>query len=148
MTDAKDQRLAQWLTGTVWGAASGALLLGIGGRGVMRLLSHSIDQTPVFSLGGSIEVVAYGAIVGGVAGLTAALLRRWLPREWWQRALIVGSIAYAGTIATLPGHIAQTMAPFAQWMPLVAALFGLCFLAFGAALAALDRRISNINRSP
>jgi hypothetical protein len=120
------------------GAALGALILGLGGRMVMRLLALTIDRDPSFSLGGTAEIVAYGSIVGFMSAALLAIARPILPRRWPIRGLILAALGYAGTIATLPAHIADTARPFADRMPLVMALFGLCFLLFGLALARLN----------
>ena len=121
--------------GLLAGSLLGALIIGIGGRLVMRLLALSIDREPAFSLGGSLEVAAYGAIVGAVAGLVLALFAPRLPGRWWQTGLAAGLLTYLGTIATLPAHIAETARPFSGHMTLVHGLFGLAFVLFGLALA-------------
>lgn len=128
-------RLARRLAlDTLTGALLGTLLLGLAGRTVMRLLAHVIDRAPVFSVGGTVEVMAYGTIVGSVSGAGFTVVRL-LPLRWQARGILLAALSYAGTIATLPAHIADTARPFAERMPVVYALFGLCFLSFGLALA-------------
>lgn len=129
--------------GALAGAALGAILLGFGGRIVMRMLAITIAREPAFSLGGTIEVVAYGAIVGTISGAAFALFRPVLPRRWWAQGVILAALSCAGTIAALPTHIADTARPFADRMPLVLALFGLCFLTFGLATARVSSRGSS-----
>lgn len=124
--------------GALAGMVAGALCLGLGGRLVMRLLATMTSRDPAFSAGGTLEVVAYGAIVGTVSGAAFGLCRPIMPRRRWVRGFILSALAYAGTIATLPAHIADTARPFAGQMPIVLALFGLCFLAFGLAMARLS----------
>jgi len=121
----------------------GALFLGLGSRIVMRLLAVSIARDPAFSLGGTLEIVAYGAIVGAVSGAAFALGRPVMPGRWWVQGLMLAALAYAGTIATLPEHIADTTRPFADQMRLVLALFGLCFLLFGLVVARVSSRGSS-----
>ena len=128
----------------VAGALLGALILGLGGRIVMRLLALAIARDPSFSVGGTAEVIAYGAIVGVMSAVLLAIARPFLPRRWPIQGLMLAALGYAGTIATLPEHIANTARPFADRMPLVLALFGLCFLLFGPALA----RLSSLWSSP
>ena len=55
------------IVGAIGGAALGALILGLGGRIVMRLLAMMIARDATFSMAGSLEVIAYGAIVGAAA---------------------------------------------------------------------------------
>ena len=128
---------SQALKTAALGAAAGAVILGGGGRIVMRLLAHSIDRPGVFSLGGSLEVVAYGAIVGAAGGVLAAFVRL-LPLGFSARAAAIGLLTYAGTLLTLPDHIADTARPFADRMMLVHALFGATFLLYAVALEVLS----------
>jgi len=123
--------------GALTGAALGALFLGLGGRIVMRLLALLIARDGDFSVGGSLEVIAYGAIVGSVSGATYAVLRPHIRVFWWVQGIVLGALTFAGTIATLPPHIAETARPFEGQMTIVLALFGLCFALFGLALARL-----------
>jgi hypothetical protein len=125
------------------GAALGAVLLGFGGRIVMRTLAITLPRDPAFSLGGTLEVVAYGAIVGAVSGAAYSLFRPAFSGRWWAQGVILAALSYAGTIATLPAHIADTARPFADRMALVLTLFGLCFLAFGLATARISFRASS-----
>lgn len=109
----------------------------------MRILAGSIGREPAFSFGGSLEIIAYGAIVGLVSGAVVASARRILPGRWWIQGLIIGLTTYAVTILTLPAHIADTARPFSGMMPTVLALFGTCFLLFGLALARINSRASS-----
>jgi hypothetical protein len=125
------------------GAALGALILGLGSRIVMRLLAAMIARDTAFSLAGTLEVIAYGAIVGAVAGAIFAVARPRLPTSWPIQGILLAALAYVGTFVTLPAHIADTARPFADRMPVVLALFGLCFLLFGQAMARISFRVSN-----
>lgn len=121
--------------GLLVGTLLGTLIIGLGGRLVMRLLALAIGRDPVFSLGGSVEVAAYGAIVGGVSGLILGFFAPHIRGRWWTTGVATGLLAYFGTIATLPAHIAETARPFSGQMTLVHGLFGVAFLLFGLALA-------------
>ena len=123
------------IVGAIGGAALGALILGLGGRIVMRLLAMMIARDATFSMAGSLEVIAYGAIVGAVSGAIFSVTRSNLPTPWPIQGILLATLSYAGTIATLPAHIADTARPFAGRMPIVLLLFGLCFLLFGLATA-------------
>ncbi len=137
------RRLRNVIGGAVVGATLGALILGLGGRIMMRLLAVMIERDPAFSLGGSLEVVAYGAIVGAVSGAVFALLRPIMSWGWLTQGILLATLTYFGTIATLPAHIAETARPFAGQMPFVLLLFGLCFTAFGLTMARVSSRGSN-----
>ena len=116
-----------------FGALKGALVLGIGGRIVMRLLALSIDRPTEFSLGGTSEVVAYGSLLGLGGGLI-----RFFSQGLGKGKLggiFVGLMTYGLAHGTLPDHIAETASPFSAQMWLVHTLFGATFLAFGILLS-------------
>lgn len=106
----------------------------------MRAVAHAAGLPPAFSAGGSAEVLLYGALVGAVAGAAGSVLRDLVPRAPWIGAPLLGAATCAGTIATLPAHVWETLAAFAEHRTLIALLFGPCFLAFGTALAWIVRR--------
>jgi hypothetical protein len=110
-----------------------ALILGAGGRLVMRLLAMSLDRPTNFSLGGSMEVVAYGALLGLGGGLIKFVSKS--VGEGKMGGVFVGLMTFALARGTLPGHIADTATPFADHMVLVYGLFGTIFVAFGIALS-------------
>lgn len=123
------------------GSAIGAGLLGGGGRIVMRALALQNGRPPNFSLSGTLDILAYGALVGGAAGAVAGVLPKARLSPLWLTGVLLGLLAYAATILTLPAHIAGTAAPFRDAMALVHAGFGLCFVVFGLALAWLLVRL-------
>jgi hypothetical protein len=51
------------------GLVSGAIVLGVGGRVLMRIIAIALHGSGGFSLGGSLEVVAAGALFGTLGGL-------------------------------------------------------------------------------
>jgi hypothetical protein len=53
-----------------WGIAAGIIILGVGGRLLMRGVAVMAGVPPGFSMGGSLEVVISGALYGAIAGLT------------------------------------------------------------------------------
>ena len=115
------------------GAMLGALIIGGGGRVVMRLLALLIDRPTGFSIGGSLEVVAYGAFLGLGGGLIKFASKS--VGRGKMGGVFVGLMSYGLALGTLPNHIAQTAAPFADRMWLVHGLFGATFIAFGVILS-------------
>ncbi|MCJ7422371.1 hypothetical protein [Sphingomicrobium astaxanthinifaciens] len=112
------------------GAALGALVLGVGGRVVMRLLALSDAAPPGFSWGGTGEVIAYGALVGVGGGLLLLLLGL----LWGQsprRGVLLGLLTYGAAALTLPAHIAATTAALGERAAPALMLFGVCFLLYG-----------------
>ena len=60
------------------GAAIGMVVLGIGGRVIMRVIAHWEGRVPGFTLGGTFTVVMMGALAGLAAGVVHGLLRRFV----------------------------------------------------------------------
>jgi hypothetical protein len=57
-------------------SALGALVLGVGGRVLMRIIALASGSGGGFSLAGSLEVVAAGALFGALGGLVLLILDR------------------------------------------------------------------------
>ena len=136
------------------GILAGALVPGVGGRLVMRILAATsgdraqgarTDADEVvgrISRGGSLGVVVFVGILSGVlAGLAFLIVRRWLPRTA-GRAGLVGGILLLGTIG-----VGDAMSPdnrdFALLRPTWLALTLIVALAllFGVTLTALAARL-------
>src|SRR6266550_1418097 len=66
-----------WCQAVLAGAAVGTLVLGVGGRMVMRAIAQVTEQGVYFTLGGSMTVIGAGAAFGAVGG-TLFVLSRWL----------------------------------------------------------------------
>ncbi|HEX9607406.1 MAG TPA: hypothetical protein VF962_09265 [Gemmatimonadaceae bacterium] len=71
--------LRSWL---IRGALVGLVVLGIGGRLLMRVIAHMEGRVPVFTTQGSLTVVFAGTVAGVLAGLIHYILRRSLRRPW------------------------------------------------------------------
>lgn len=82
------------LRGGLAGALAGALVLGVGGRMVMRLAALIGGRAPVFSWGGTVEVLAAGGLFGAAGGLVWVAVARRLPRRIAGPAL--GAVTFAG----------------------------------------------------
>ena len=95
--------LRRWI---LRGGVVGLLVLGIGGRLLMRLIAHR-EHRPVmeFTVPGTLTVVFAGTVAGLVAGLIYYLVRRFV-RESWVRTVvfvvICGLIAWRGVHGLLP----------------------------------------------
>lgn len=76
------------------GAVTGALVLGLGGRVVMRLAALIAARTPGFSWGGTLEVIAAGAMFGAAGGLAWVVIARRLGQRATPVAL--GPVTFAG----------------------------------------------------
>jgi len=84
----------------LWGAALGALILGVGGRVAMRLIAEATGGITAFSIGGSLTVLFLGAVSGAIGGMllvgARALLRRWPPATTITFWLLLLAIALRG----------------------------------------------------
>ncbi|MFL5569941.1 MAG: hypothetical protein ACJ772_05090 [Gemmatimonadaceae bacterium] len=70
--------LMSWL---VRGAIVGLIVLGVGGRVLMRVIAHMEGRTPVLTAG-SLTVLFAGTVAGVSAGLIYYLLRRFVKAVW------------------------------------------------------------------
>jgi hypothetical protein len=120
------------------GALTGALVLGAGGRMGMRLAALIGGRAPVFSWGGSLEVVVAGALYGAAGGLLWVVAARRLGRAACGPALGTATFAGIGLVsdaaqgaaASLPGPRRVT----------ALALFLLLCVAWGVATDLAARR--------
>ena len=95
------------------GALLGAIILGVGGRLLMRVIAHMEGRVPVFTPQGSLNVVLMGTIAGLLAGLIYYLLRRFVRRPWLRTfafIVICEIIAWRGVSGLLPRPQAMFMA--------------------------------------
>lgn len=113
----------------LFGAVSGAVFLGAGGRLVMRLFALATARPPAFTVLGSLNVLVAGAIAGATGGLVLLVLQRFLPKARLLRGAVFAAACF---IVASPG--------FRPPQPLVFALFGCAFLAYGVALVAAWER--------
>jgi hypothetical protein len=108
------------LSTLLWGAGIGLIVLGVGGRVVMRMIAESTGAAPAFTLGGTFTVVMLGALSGAAGALilvvARALLRRWSP---------LPTVFYWGLLVliTLRGLRPLDQQRLVLFLPLVA-LFG------------------------
>lgn len=95
--------LKYWLTR---GALAGLIVLGIGGRILMRIVAH-MEHRPVFVFTpeGTLSVVLAGTVSGLFAGLIYYLARRFIKQPWLRTALFITScelIVWRGVHGLLP----------------------------------------------
>lgn len=95
--------LKRWLTR---GALVGLIVLGIGGRLLMRVVAH-MEHRPLFVLTteGTLTVVFAGTVAGLFAGFIYYLARRFLHQPWLRTAVFVvicELVTWRGVHGTLP----------------------------------------------
>ena len=87
------------------GALLGLIILGIGGRLVMRVIAHMEGRVPVFTPEGSIAVVFYGTLAGAFSGLIYYLLRRFIGKPWLRTVAFIAIcelVSWRGVSGLLP----------------------------------------------
>jgi len=89
--------LRRWL---FRGALAGLIVLGVGGRLLMRVMAHREHRpTMVFTVPGTLTVLFAGTVAGLAAGLIYYVLRRFVRATWIRTlafVLICGVIAWRG----------------------------------------------------
>ena len=87
------------------GTLLGLIILGIGGRLLMRIIAHMEGRIPVFTPQGSVTVVLAGTVAGAFAGLIYHLLRRFVRKPWVRTAAFIAIcelISWRGVSGLLP----------------------------------------------
>lgn len=91
----------------------GLLILGIGGRLIMRVIAHMEGRVPVFTPEGTAAVVFYGTVAGAFSGLIYHLLRRFVHKPWVRTVAFIAIcelISWRGVSGLLPVPKAMFMA--------------------------------------
>jgi hypothetical protein len=70
-----------WVFALIAGAATGLLVLGVGGRIAMRLFAIHNGQSPSWTLGGTVAVLFMGVVSGVGGAAIRAAASTWLPRR-------------------------------------------------------------------
>lgn len=115
-------------------AAVSGVILGLAARLVMRFVALESGMRGGFSIGGSLEVIVFGALVGAPIALVFFLLRpRLRVRAPWA-GLIAGFAVFA-VMALLPPEAARSALDGTPDTPGATALaFAILFLAWGVLL--------------
>jgi hypothetical protein len=99
-----------------------------------------------FSLGGTLEVVLFGMLVGAAAGVPYGAIRARLSRPSLLTGIGWGLVLFLLLLAVPPPAALSAFGGVSHvGLPIVLALFAAVFLAWGAALEALLRRWSRVS---
>ena len=91
----------------------GMIILGIGGRLLMRVVAHIEGRPSVFTPEGSIAVVFWGTLAGAFSGVIYHLLRRFVRKPWIRTPAFIAIcmlVAWRGVSGLLPIPQAMFMA--------------------------------------
>jgi hypothetical protein len=83
----------------------GLVVLGVGGRLLMRVVAHMEGRAPVFTPEGSVAVALYGGVAGAFSGLVYYILGRFINKPWLRTAafiVICGLVSFRGVSGLLP----------------------------------------------
>ena len=81
--------LRSLLPSVVAGTLVGFVVLGIGGRLMMRIIAHWEGRVPAFTPSGTFTIVMMGVTAGLAAGTVHGILQRSIPRAWIQIAVFL-----------------------------------------------------------
>lgn len=123
------------------GVASGALILGVGGRIAMRGIAVMSGGTGAFSWGGTMTVILLGALSGLAGALVLMGVRAILPR----RAALRGTIYWASLIlVALRGLNPVDPQRLLLFMPLIL-LYGITLQVLSCKVARVSEPLSSIS---
>jgi hypothetical protein len=142
------ERLGALPSGVIAGAFSGALIGGIGGRIVMRLIFLIDRETDgaktdfgtigEITLGGSFTLLVLSTITGVIGGVLYVGLRRWLPWRGLGRGAFFGLLMMFGPGVIFLGEVDLQLAePAVPIMYMFVALI----VAYGVCVALLTDRL-------
>ena len=97
--------------GLFCGMMAGAVVLGVGGRMVMRALAVIAEREVEFSVGGTIEVIAFGAIIGLIAGAAFVAIKKYLPGPAPLKGMSFGLLAFLLNFIPSVGSVVATLLP-------------------------------------
>ncbi len=129
------------------GGLLGGLVLGLGGRLVMRLIALAAGLPPGFSLGGSVEVFLTGFFIGLPAALVYAAVRQLIPGPGLWRGAAFGALLFV-MLVLFPLPAARSAAGSVGQLPLTLSLFGPLFVLYGVVVEFAGRRFAPAKRGP
>lgn len=119
-----------------------SLVLGTAGRAVMRFVAWESGEAAGFSLGGSVDVILFGALVGTGVALGFWLVRPHIPLPAPWLGVILGLSLFVGFV-WFPPQSARSALAATPDTPLFTALsFGGLLVAWSVALDVLGRHVS------
>ncbi len=111
----------------------GAMVLGMGGRLIMRIIAHMGAVPSGATVEGSLEVIAFGGLVGLVTGFLYTFIVMVLPRPMFFKGILVGLLLY-GALLVLPIDSKLAARGFSDIIIPVHLLFGGLCVFFGMIL--------------
>ena len=122
-------------------AAASGVLLGIAARVVMRLVARESGLEGGFTLGGSLEVVAFGALIGAPIALLFFMFRHRVsvPAPW--AGLLCGFALFLVFLVFPPPAAQSALVDTPDTPASTAVAFAVLFVGWGAMLEYVGRRL-------
>jgi hypothetical protein len=134
--------IGKMFIGLFCGMMAGGVVLGAGGRMVMRALAVIAEREVEFSFGGTIEVVAFGAITGSIAGAAFVAIKKYLPGSTPLKGMLFGLLAFLAMAIVRTPSVERSVAAFEGFLSPIVLMFGAVFLFYGIALAIAEDGLS------
>lgn len=128
------------IIGFAGGMLAGLFVLGIGGRIIMRFIALLAGITPGFGIGGTLEVLAFGLIIGLPSGLIFPFVASYFPGSKFVKGGVYGILVFL-TVILLPGEAKKVAFMFPEIFPFTVSIFLALFLVYGVVLATLITRL-------
>jgi hypothetical protein len=134
--------IGKMFIGLFCGMLAGAVVLGAGGRMVMRALAVIAEREVDFSFSGTIEVVAFGAIIGSIAGAAFVAIKKYLPGAAPLKGMSFGLLTFLTLAIVRTPSVERSVAAFEGFLSPMVLMFGAVFLLYGIALAITEEGLS------
>jgi MFS family permease len=119
----------------------GLVVLGLGGRILMRLLAFVTPEPPRFTLGGTLQIIGAGAVWGGITAPLLMVVRKYRPRFGRAFGSLFGMVVMAPGLVLFmlfSGFDGDIVAPRLVIVGTVV-LFPLLFIMHGIVLESIIR---------
>lgn len=123
------------------GLVLGTLILGVGGRLLMRGIALTAMGEVGFSAGGTLEVIAFGALVGMPSGIVFALLKPYLRSNPVVSGIGFGVLVFLAVLIT-PGDAKKAALGFPDLFPFIIGAFIGLFVIYGITLSWMVDRMN------
>ena len=137
-------RFKRMIAGMLAGVVLGTLVLGLGGRLLMRIVALIGGVNPGASLGGTLEVLAFGSLTGTIAGILSTIIQGIFPKNPWLKGATIGLLLY-GFLLLIPFDSKLAAKGFPQLQSLIHVLFGSVCLVYGLlvtpAINSIEKRL-------
>jgi hypothetical protein len=100
----------------------------------MSVIALLAGERPSWSLGGTLEVIGFGALVGMPSGLVWGLVQHTVPGKPLGKGVAYGVLVFL-VILLLPIQAKRAAFGFPQLLPVTVALFAGLFVVYGMVLA-------------